>query len=144
MCSSARYLLARTCQSKSVSSCHPTPKRKKIKLALLPRLITSLNKDIILGPKTFTSVSLDPHLVVDEGDFLDPQPLFLIELLLLLEDPLVEELLQLLVAVVDAELLEAVDGEVLEPGDVQDADVVGRPLKGNALQVRVKMNHVEQ
>ena len=35
--------------------------------------------------------------------------------------------------VVDAELLEAVDGEVLESGDVEDADVVGGPLEGDAL-----------
>jgi hypothetical protein len=46
----------------------------------------------------------DGHLVVNEGDLLDPEPLLFVELLLVLEDPLVEELLQLLVAVVDAEL----------------------------------------
>ena len=37
------------------------------------------------------------------------------------------------VPVVDAELLEAVDGEVLEAGDVEDADVVGGALEGDAL-----------
>ena len=38
---------------------------------------------------------------------------------------MVEELLKLLVGVVDAELLEAVEIEDLEPGDVQDADEAG-------------------
>ena len=37
----------------------------------------------------------------------------------------VEELLQLLVGVVDAELFEAVDVEDLESGDVEDADEGG-------------------
>jgi hypothetical protein len=37
---------------------------------------------------------------------------------------LIEELLQLLVAVVDAELLETVNCEVLEAGNVQNSDVI--------------------
>ena len=44
--------------------------------------------------------------------------------LVYLENPLVEELLQLLVAVVDAKLLERVEREVLEAEDVEDADEV--------------------
>ena len=48
----------------------------------------------------------DAVLVIHEGDLLHPQPLLLIDQLLLLQDALVEELLQLFVAVVDAELLE--------------------------------------
>lgn len=51
-------------------------------------------------------------LVVDELDFLDVESLLLVQTLLLLENALVEELLQLLVAVVDAELLKTVHGEV--------------------------------
>ena len=38
---------------------------------------------------------------------------------------MIEELLQLLVGVVDAELLEAVDLEDLEAGNIQDADEAG-------------------
>ena len=37
------------------------------------------------------------------------------------------------IPVVDAKLLEAVDGEVLEAGDVEDADVVRGALEGDAL-----------
>jgi hypothetical protein len=44
--------------------------------------------------------------------------------LLLFENSLIEELLKFLVAIVDAELLEAVDGEVLEAGDVQNSNVI--------------------
>ena len=55
----------------------------------------------------------DAVLVVDVVDLLDVEPLLLVQRLLLLEDALVEELLQLLVAVVDAELLEAIHLEVL-------------------------------
>ena len=62
------------------------------------------------------------HLVVEvvDVDPLDPLPLVL--LLLLLEHQLDEELLQVLVAVVDAELLEGVVVEDLEAVDVEDAD----------------------
>ena len=62
------------------------------------------------------------HLVVEvvHVDPLDPLPLVL--LLLLLEHQLDEELLQVLVAVVDAELLEGVVVEDLEAVDVEDAD----------------------
>ena len=44
----------------------------------------------------------------------------------LLEDEFVEVALQLLVAVVDAKLLERVCVEVLEPEDVQDGDPLRR------------------
>ena len=50
---------------------------------------------------------------------------------------MIEELLQLLVGVVDAELLEAVDLEDLEAGDIQDADEAGaltlRAVQGSEL-----------
>ena len=65
-------------------------------------------------------------LVVDEGDAAQAEALALIERLLVLEYALVEELLELLVAVVDAELLVRVDGKVLEAGDVEQADEAGR------------------
>jgi hypothetical protein len=50
-------------------------------------------------------------LIVDERDLRNTQTFAFVQLLFELEDHLVEELLQLLVAVVDAELLETVDGE---------------------------------
>ncbi|TKR93102.1 hypothetical protein L596_007623 [Steinernema carpocapsae] len=62
-------------------------------------------------------------LVVGVFDLGHIQTLFCVELLLLLQNPVVEELLELLVAVVNAELLERIQGEEFEAGDVQDADV---------------------
>ena len=41
-----------------------------------------------------------------------------------LQNSLVEELLQFLVAIIDAKLFEAVHGEVFEAGDVEHADVI--------------------
>ena len=51
-------------------------------------------------------------LVVNESDLRNIEPLTFVQLLFVLQDTLVEELLQLLVTVVDAELLEAVHLEV--------------------------------
>lgn len=56
---------------------------------------------------------VDAVLVVRVLYALHVQSLLLVELLLLLQDAVVEELLELLVAVVDAELLEGVDREEL-------------------------------
>lgn len=53
--------------------------------------------------------------------------------LYLLEHPKIEELLKLLVTVVDAELLVAVEGEEFKSCDVQHADVVCRGLEREAL-----------
>lgn len=55
---------------------------------------------------------LDTVLVVHVGDFSQAQTLLFVDALLFFENALVEELLQLFVAVVDAELLEAVDWKV--------------------------------
>ncbi len=55
-------------------------------------------------------------MVVDELHLLELDGLLDVQLLLVLEDAFVEELPQLLVAVVDGELLKAVDLEVLEAG----------------------------
>ncbi|KAJ8525499.1 hypothetical protein ON010_g15616 [Phytophthora cinnamomi] len=63
-------------------------------------------------------------LVVEELDVLPAQTFTTVALLLALERLADEELLQLLVHVVDAELLEGVDLEDLEAVDVQDADAV--------------------
>ena len=65
---------------------------------------------------------VDHHLVVKVGDRLPRHALALVLLLLRLERELDEDLLQLLVAVVDAELLERVRLEDLEAVDVQHAD----------------------
>jgi hypothetical protein len=64
-------------------------------------------------------------VVVAEVDLRDHNALRDAQLLLLLEDAQVEQLLQLLVAVVDAQLLEAVHGKDLEPEDVQHTNVNG-------------------
>ena len=50
-----------------------------------------------------------------------------------LENTLVEELLELLVTVVDAELLEAVDLEVLEAGNIKHPDEGVRVVEREAL-----------
>lgn len=55
----------------------------------------------------------DAVLIVDVRDFRNVQGLSSVKVLLVFQYPLVEELLELLVAVVYAELLEAVDLEVL-------------------------------
>jgi len=60
-------------------------------------------------------------LVVGEGDELPQDPLPLVLVLLELEDVPVELLLERLVGVVDAELLEVVLLECLEAEDVEDA-----------------------
>ena len=62
------------------------------------------------------------YLVVNELDVPPLDGLEVVLLLLQLEDVLHEELLEVLVGEVDAELLEGVGGEVLEAEDVQDAD----------------------
>lgn len=43
---------------------------------------------------------------------------------------MIEELVELLVGVVDAELLEGVDGKVLEAEDVEDTEKAWRVLAG--------------
>ncbi len=91
-------------------------------------LVEQMEDAVVLGLD-----QIDAVLIVDVDDLLDAQTLLLVQRLLLLEDALVEELLQLLVAVVDAKLFETVDGEVLEASDVQHADVVRRRLERDAL-----------
>ena len=68
---------------------------------------------------------VDAVLVVHEVHVLHPETFLLVQLLLVLEDPLVEELLQFLVHKVDGDLLEAVVLEDLEAGDVENSDEVG-------------------
>lgn len=75
-------------------------------------------KSNIVAPLNFRSVSIRFRgtyavLIVDVGDFRHVQRLPSVEVLLVLQYPLVEELLELLVAIVYAELLETVDFEVL-------------------------------
>eukprot|EP00968_Pinguiococcus_pyrenoidosus_P000506 scaffold31_cov263-Pinguiococcus_pyrenoidosus.AAC.12 len=65
------------------------------------------------------------RLIVDEGDLGKADALRLVDTLLLLEGRPVEVLLQLLVREVDAELLEGVLLEDLEPEDVEHADKKG-------------------
>ena len=67
---------------------------------------------------------IDAILIVDVDDLLDTKAFLFVEQLFFLEDALVEELLQFLVTVIDAELLKAVDREVFEARNVQYADVV--------------------
>lgn len=69
-------------------------------------------------PAVTAAQRTDSVLVVDVVDLPDAQALLLVKGLLVLEDPLVEKLLQLLIAVVDAELLEAVHSEVLCRSDM--------------------------
>ena len=64
-------------------------------------------------------------LIVDERDVVVFDTLRLVKLLLLLERVFVEELLQLLIAVVDTHLLEGVGLENLKAKDVEDADERG-------------------
>ena len=68
------------------------------------------------------------HLIIDEADLLPVDALLVVLLLLHLEDVRHEELLQVLVGVVDAELLEAVRVKVLKAKDVEDPNCAFRPL----------------
>lgn len=73
---------------------------------------------LISHPKT-TTVLTNTVLVVHKSDLRHIEPLPLVQLLFVLQYPLVEELLKFLVAVIDAELLEAVHLEVFWNGDHQ-------------------------
>ena len=68
----------------------------------------------------------------------------LVELGLRVEGMRVVELLQLLVAVVDAQLLEAVDGKHLKPKDVEQAQEVVVNVGGRHGYVDPRHQHVEQ
>jgi hypothetical protein len=81
-------------------------------------LIQQMEDSVVLGLDQINAI-----LIVDVNDFLDAQTFLFVEKLLFFEDAQIEELLQFLVAVIDAKLLETVDGKVLESGNVQDADV---------------------
>ena len=63
-------------------------------------------------------------LVVAELDLAPVDAFLRVDRLLRREDERVEEILQLLIRHVDAQLLKAVVGEVLKPRQVQDADGV--------------------
>ena len=65
---------------------------------------------------------ISTHLIVNEFNVLPANVLSVILLLLKLEDVLHEELLQVLVCVVDAELLKGVNGEVLKSENVQHSN----------------------
>ena len=54
------------------------------------------------------------HLIIHETNLLHSQSLFLVEILFVLQNSLIEELLQFFVAIIDAKLLERVHREVLE------------------------------
>lgn len=103
-------------------------------------------------------------MIICELDFGNIKPLALVQLLLVLQDIVVEELLQFLVAIIDAKLLERVDGEVFcwkrkgliskclyavvacsptEAGDIKDADVVGGGAERDAF-IDVLDDSVEQ
>lgn len=75
----------------------------------------------------------DNVLIVGESNFRHIEAFALIQFLFVLQDVVVEELLELLIAVVDAELLERVHCEVLETGNVEHADVEVGGLEGDAL-----------
>ena len=68
---------------------------------------------------------IDAVLVVHKAHALHAEPFLLVELLLVLQDPLVEELLEFLVAVVDAELLETVLPKNFEAVDVKNSNYRG-------------------
>ena len=73
------------------------------------------------------------YLVIHERNFLDSKSFFLVKFLFFLKNSLIEKLLKFFVAIVDAELFETVDGEILEAGNVENADVIRRSLKWNTL-----------
>lgn len=62
---------------------------------------------------TRTSALTNTVLVVHVGDLAQAESFLVVQMLFLFQNPLVEELLQLFVTVVDTELFEAVHGEIL-------------------------------
>ena len=76
---------------------------------------------------------LNDILIVRERNLRHIETFALIQLLFVLQNVIVEELLQLLVAVVDAELFKRVDSEVLKASNVQHANIKVGCLEGNAL-----------
>ena len=89
---------------------------------------------------------LGRHLVVLELDVLPGDPLLDVQLLLRLKHAREEELLQLLVGEVDAELLEGVVLEVLKAEDVEQTDIrqLGRLLAAGKVAVNLGDDPVEQ
>ena len=83
---------------------------------------TTLLVEQVKNANVFALDELNAVLVIYIGDFAQAQTLFFVDSLLFFENPLVEELLQLFIAVVDAELLEAVHRKVLKSRDVQKAN----------------------
>ena len=76
-------------------------------------------------------------LIINKTDLLPVDALLVVLLLLHLEDVRHKELLEVLVGVVDAELLEAVEVKVLEAKDVEDPNCAFRPLS-----LRLEDGHV--
>ena len=71
-------------------------------------------------------------LIIHKLDILDSKTLLLVQLLFILQDSLVEELLQLFIAIVDTKLLKAVNCKVFKASNIKDANVVGRGLERDA------------
>ena len=94
---------------------------------------------------------VDAVLVVHEAHILHPESLLLVQFLLVFEDPLlregnqltikqhkpqtdlIEELLEFLIAVVDTELLKAVDCKIFKARDIENSNIVSRGLERNTL-----------
>ena len=72
-------------------------------------------------------------MVIDKRDLFDSQAFFFVQVLLVLENSLVEKLLKLLVAIIDAKLLKAVDRKVFEAGNIQNADIISGFLDNNVI-----------
>ena len=72
-------------------------------------------------------------LVINETHILHSKTFLHIQFLFIFENSLIEKLLQLLVAIIDAELLKTVNGKILKSSNIQNANIVGRRLKWNTL-----------
>ena len=67
-------------------------------------------------------------LIVHKGNLFDTQTLFFVKVLLILEYPLVEKLLEFLVAIIYAKLLKTIHSEVFKASYVEHTDVISRFL----------------
>lgn len=112
----------------AVGGVHLRREMRVARLWQLGLLVEQMEDAIVLGLDQINTI-----LIVHVDNLLDSEALLLVQHLLFFENALVEELLQLLIAIVDAKLLETIDREVLEACNVQHADVVARRLERDTL-----------
>ena len=104
------------------------------------RLLVEKTKNAV----AFRLDQIDAVLIIDKGNLFDSQSLFFVQILFIFENTLIEKLLKLLVAVVDAELLEAVEDVLLDRRDDSTERLLNLAagIKGPGMQKEEKEKHL--